>query len=977
MTDPSLAPLVDLLAARTDMLPQEVLDAVWLLGRVGASADPAVAVAPGGRHDPRRGRDGREPDDAGQVAGPPPGDGSFATLHLPDEHGAGSAAGDPLRLAGEPAIRNRLAITRELRGIQELSRLGGIAAIDETETARVSAEARTLLPVFARGRRRFLELTLVFDRSISMGLWRRTVGEFHDLLQNSGLFRRVDVWGVDTDEREPVLRAMGNWRHGRRAGRSRNPREVASLGGRSAVLLVTDGIGEGWLSPNISDMIDIWSRKCPVAIVQLLPEQLWHRTKVRAIPAQVGSPRPVAPSTSWQISVNPPFEPLAGRLAVPVLALDPDWLGNWFDLVARPWSKPTALKVMPLGGGPVGNAAGGPPPARSGVPHPRVAAKRAPAIVNAFRENASPTAFELACHLSAAPLTPAVMRLVQRAVLPRSSTVHLAEVMLSDLLVRVAWDHDEPLFEFRPGVREELLATLTRTEARRVLAVLADVSDQVTAAFGGTLDFNVLASSEPDQGRVAARLPFARVAKIVLERLGGRYRRLAAQIPATTVPPPAGQWPRAWESWADDPEPFRFGPDEPADPHGSRAVLIGVSRYEQLPPVPAVAGNLAGLAAALQDPDLWGLPAQRCTVLADPDDPREVSRALRQAARETQPDGLLLVYFAGHGLIDPFDGTLLLGLRDTDPAVPYESGLPFAHVRRALDGVLARRSLIVLDCCFSGAADMDPPSAAGTGIVADRAGTADAALLVSAPRDRLAQAPPGEPYTAFTGELLAVLRGGLPERPAILDVHTVWQELTRRLDERGFERPELRSTGDDLPLVRNAARRLAGRILMAAAAAGDPGLDRAVILILRHDEIRGAIGIRIDRPTGDPAPAGTPPHWLPLLAAPAVLFDGGPLGRADGPVAIARLRPGAEPPATFVHLREGLGTLPLSAGPDTLEADLAAVRLFAGYLGWEPGRLESAVADGTLVVTDAPALDALSGRPSQLWASLHARTPEE
>ncbi|MER7003926.1 YqgE/AlgH family protein [Dactylosporangium sp. NPDC000555] len=418
-----------------------------------------------------------------------------------------------------------------------------------------------------------------------------------------------------------------------------------------------------------------------------------------------------------------------------------------------------------------------------------------------------------------------------------------------------------------------------------------------------------------------------------------------------------------------------------ADPRGSRAVLVGGARYESLPEVPAITRNLNGLAGVLQDPDLWGLAPDHCTVLADPDDAREVGRVLRRAADETAAEGMLVVYFAGHGLVDPVDGSLVLGLRDTDPAVPYEAGLPFEHIRRAVAGSRARRRLVILDCCYAGRATGHlAADETGTRVVADQAGTDETCLLVSAPRNRTAQAPPGEPHTAFTGELLRVLRGGLADRPAVLDVRTVWREVTNRLRERGFELPELRSAGDELPLVRNAARHhrdLVGRIVVATAAVEDRDLRQAAVLILRHDRTRGAVGVRINRPTTDPLPADIPQGWRRLLTTPAVLFDAGPLSRDEGFIAVARLRPDAEPPLRFRPVRDRLGVIALSADPEPLAPVIAGLRLFSGYLGWGPEQLEADIDGGLLLLSDAAVREALSSRPRELWTTLHARAGGE
>src|SRR4051812_11242187 len=122
---------------------------------------------------------------------------------------------------------------------------------------------------------------------------------------------------------------------------------------------------------------------------------------------------------------------------------------------------------------------------------------------------------------------------------------------------------------------------------------------------------------------------------------------------------------------------------ELADPRTSQVVLIGATRYDHLSALPAVANNLEDLRSALADPRLWGLPLDNCHVVLDPADPTSVGRTVRLAARAVGAEGLLLVYYAGHGLIDPADGTLILALPGCEPEVPHEAGLPYEWIRRA------------------------------------------------------------------------------------------------------------------------------------------------------------------------------------------------------------------------------------------------------------------------------------------------------
>jgi hypothetical protein len=75
---------------------------------------------------------------------------------------------------------------------------------------------------------------------------------------------------------------------------------------------------------------------------------------------------------------------------------------------------------------------------------------------------------------------------------------------------------------------------------------------------------------------------------------------------------------------------------------------------------------------------------------------------LRRQAQAAGPDGLLLVYFAGHGLVDPDDaGTAYLLPVDADPHDPADRGIPLDDLAQRRLG-RTRRALTLLDCCHSG-----------------------------------------------------------------------------------------------------------------------------------------------------------------------------------------------------------------------------------------------------------------------------------
>ncbi|MEV4513662.1 YqgE/AlgH family protein [Dactylosporangium sp. NPDC049525] len=420
-----------------------------------------------------------------------------------------------------------------------------------------------------------------------------------------------------------------------------------------------------------------------------------------------------------------------------------------------------------------------------------------------------------------------------------------------------------------------------------------------------------------------------------------------------------------------------------SDPRRSRVVLVGSSTYDNFPAIPAVTNNLTALRDVLIDPQRWGLDPDACRVVHNPETPRDVHAVMRRAAAEVDVSGLLLLYFAGHGVIDPDTGVLHLAVGQSMPDSAYSSAVPFDWVRRLVQGSRSAHRVVILDCCYAGRAipglGVADDAALATQVEIDRS-----CVMVAASGNRIALAPPDEPLTAFTGVLVELLRDGVGGGPALLDLGTLHEEIRRVQRARGRPIPELRARngGDRIPIVVNAQRpapaadvparqpepppradsSLVGRILRGGAGVADPELA-GVIAILAHSPVEGAIGVRLDRPA-----TRSPAHVLGdelagSLHVPAVL-DGGPV--RDVVVLLALLRDGAAPPDGWRALGPGLVVIPPNADPAQAEAVVAAAYLFVGYLGWRPHQLETELAAGDLVDTGTD-LATWLGDPQQAW----------
>ncbi|MFF8829850.1 YqgE/AlgH family protein [Streptomyces sp. NPDC015131] len=162
---------------------------------------------------------------------------------------------------------------------------------------------------------------------------------------------------------------------------------------------------------------------------------------------------------------------------------------------------------------------------------------------------------------------------------------------------------------------------------------------------------------------------------------------------------------------------------------------------------------------------------------------------------------------------------------------------------------------------------------------------------------------------------------------------------------------------------------LTGRLLVATPALADPNFDRAVVLLLDHDD-EGSLGVVLNRPT--PVDVGDILEgWAPLAGEPGVVFQGGPVS-LDAALGLAVI-PGDEGPLGWRRVYGAIGLVDLETPPELLAAALGSLRIFAGYAGWGPGQLEDEMAEGAWFVVDSEPGDVSSPRPEGLWRQVLRR----
>lgn len=108
---------------------------------------------------------------------------------------------------------------------------------------------------------------------------------------------------------------------------------------------------------------------------------------------------------------------------------------------------------------------------------------------------------------------------------------------------------------------------------------------------------------------------------------------------------------------------------------------------------------------------------------------------------------------------------------------------------------------------------------------------------------------------------------------------------------------------------------LTGRLLVASPALADPNFDRAVVLVLDHDD-EGTLGVVLNRPTPVDVHDVLAP-WAGLAGVPQVVFQGGPVS-LDSALALAVVpgdhRGGGDPgPLGWRRVHGAIGLVDLEA----------------------------------------------------------------
>lgn len=416
-------------AAGYDPAPEELAEIVWLAAQnpppPPGHQQSSAHRGPTARARPMPPPDRAEEDERPLTPGTRPARRGMRTLYASAT--LGTTSGGPTvthtRVPAPRALPHARALSRALRPLRSTAPSRTAHELDIPATIATIADG---LPdvVLRPARELLLDLTLVVDDGPSMPIWHDTAKELFHTLHRLRAFRRTRLLGMATDDPHTIRLTVEPFRLGAASA-------TPITGENNLLLVLSDGIGEAWQSGAAQRQLAHWARRGPLAVLQVLPEDMWPNTGLPATRMMTKAPRPGV--SNRHLTTRHPRLP-RGLLPVPELAVPvidvftPVSAANWSRLVGAPGDEVAVPVVDVAEQFPHGSE---PMPAVA-PDHESYSTEQA---LDEFMGFASPLARRLAGHLACvAPLTIPVMRLVQRSAVPEARPGHLAEVFLAGLL---------------------------------------------------------------------------------------------------------------------------------------------------------------------------------------------------------------------------------------------------------------------------------------------------------------------------------------------------------------------------------------------------------------------------------------------------------------------------------------------------------------------------------------------------------------
>lgn len=189
-----------------------------------------------------------------------------------------SENGTLIRVPTSPSFIGQLEIARALRPLMRKVPSIHTLELDYKATIHNYADTEILIPLQKPILSRWLDITLIFEISPSMMIWKDFFFELKDLIETQGAFRDVQAWRFISDNQQKDIKLFKGFEERFINQTERSPSELIDPLKRRLIIVVSDCNSEAWHEGYISKLFINWMYNCRFAILQTLPYYLWEQS---------------------------------------------------------------------------------------------------------------------------------------------------------------------------------------------------------------------------------------------------------------------------------------------------------------------------------------------------------------------------------------------------------------------------------------------------------------------------------------------------------------------------------------------------------------------------------------------------------------------------------------------------------------------------------------------------------------------------
>lgn len=220
------------------------------------------------------------------------------------------------------------------------------------------------------------------------------------------------------------------------------------------------------------------------------------------------------------------------------------------------------------------------------------------------------------------------------------------------------------------------------------------------------------------------------------------------------------------------------------------AILIASSKYPDEPgltPLRCPENDVDALNEVLRSPD-FGQFAETFVLKNAPS--HEVLEQIETVLHEAGREDLVLIYFSGHGKLNA-SGQLCLAAANTKLRTLGSTSIPVERIKSFFDAADTRQRILILDCCYSGAAGKDFIKGGVDDQLQLMSGGQGTFIMTASTGIQVAVEKEGDSLGLFTKHLVEGIRSGEADRDedGFVDIHELYQHVYEKVRAEGAQEP--------------------------------------------------------------------------------------------------------------------------------------------------------------------------------------------